>query len=770
MSDLDLNEVFLRAAFGAEWRRALVISFVEDPTGAPSGAWTASSVGARIRRGAAAWPLDAGANNYFCVSLFLGEHRLETDFQELRVLAVDDVGVKVDAGTLLDRLGTPAWAVETSPGNQQWFWLVDPPLRDLGKARRLTRLVGNDAKGVTRVMRLPVGTNTKSGLGSGHAARVVARGAGGIGLVDAEALLRELDAAGGGVPGRGVGGGGGMGARNTQPGATVVDLIGDDPVGVWLSRWGRVKGLTPSRLGVEIVCPWESEHTVRTSTGTAYFPKTGGFECHHGHCADRTGADLKAWVESELDRSGLWEGGVAGERFEPAEDGDDGSEAMKPLDAAQRAIARYVYVTSEHRLLDLKTNLPLLPEAFNHVQTVPLRPWLQYQDAKKQVRLMTPFVWFRSAGRIVDAQTYWPGRDRVFEDEVDGRALVNRWRPGTWRARGGSSDWAAISPWVELIEALVINEGAWVPEVMFDWFALVISAPGVKPGWHPVWHSEVHGVGKDMGLWPVRLAVGEENVGSPSPAVIGGTFNEYAEKRLVVVTDLERNTRGALTTHDIYETIKPYTENTSRMITIHRKFAQPYQAANTSGWVITTNARDALPLADSDRRFFVVSSTMVRRGDDYYARMRAWLDAHWPDVAEALHARWVSMPDNRKAVLLGRAPMTTGKATMALLGEDRLTAWTRDRIESGAWPDLMTSQDVQDAYDRAGRGVLGMPPPTSSRWRQVLTKLGARQVYGGNAVRLENIRSRIWAVRKPERFDGFSEKDIATSYDLCRNF
>lgn len=236
------------------------------------------------------------------------------------MLAVDDVGVKVDAARLLDLVGVPSWAVETSPGNQQWFWWLWPWVTDLGKARALVRLVeGNDARDVTRVMRLPVGRNRKMSLGLGQEGFQVH-------LVGGRAAATTVDPdevfAAGGMTSWDAGGTLAL-ARSTRQADTVEALIRDDPIGRLLLGWGRVKGLTPGRDGVHIVCPWEAEHGGRSDSGTAYFPERGGFECHHGHCRGRTGLDLKAWVEGELERSGLWEGGLVGSRFRPAEDGDE---------------------------------------------------------------------------------------------------------------------------------------------------------------------------------------------------------------------------------------------------------------------------------------------------------------------------------------------------------------------------------------------------------------------------------------------------------------
>lgn len=59
--------------------------------------------------------------------------------------------------------------------------------------------------------------------------------------------------------------------------------------------WDRIRG--NGMVGIH--CPWRDEHTGGEDTA-AYNPETKGFKCHHGHCTDRTGRDVAAYVEDEL--------------------------------------------------------------------------------------------------------------------------------------------------------------------------------------------------------------------------------------------------------------------------------------------------------------------------------------------------------------------------------------------------------------------------------------------------------------------------------------
>jgi hypothetical protein len=52
----------------------------------------------------------------------------------------------------------------------------------------------------------------------------------------------------------------------------------------------------------QIICPWWEQHTDKDQTGTIYFIPDehnggrGGFKCQHGHCADRSIADLDYFI------------------------------------------------------------------------------------------------------------------------------------------------------------------------------------------------------------------------------------------------------------------------------------------------------------------------------------------------------------------------------------------------------------------------------------------------------------------------------------------
>lgn len=62
------------------------------------------------------------------------------------------------------------------------------------------------------------------------------------------------------------------------------------------SRLGMIKGVHDHKI--DVVCPWEDQHTGGAETAS-WFPQEQGFQCHHGHCIDKTGRDVDAWLEAQ---------------------------------------------------------------------------------------------------------------------------------------------------------------------------------------------------------------------------------------------------------------------------------------------------------------------------------------------------------------------------------------------------------------------------------------------------------------------------------------
>ncbi|MGJ0512405.1 AAA family ATPase [Methylocystis sp.] len=291
------NEEFLKAVAGDDWQR-VPISWGEN-------SWWVSPAGKNIGKPT------VETSNYFTVSLFkpAGDGKFARKkelFIRQFVFVIDDVGTKLLEAALRGTLPPPTYILETSPDNFQWGYRltngtdaralealicaivddpdINPSLKDPGM------------KGVTRVARLPVGSNNKDsvkakngGVGWPHVlhlwepsrAYTVEDLAFWLGVDLSEDALAKFKGA--------------SGTRKATPGEADADYVLR-----FFDARDMLIDATPNAAGfVRVVCPWKEEHT-SPGDEAGYKPGSGGFKCHHGHCEHRTMNDLRQWVAEHV--------------------------------------------------------------------------------------------------------------------------------------------------------------------------------------------------------------------------------------------------------------------------------------------------------------------------------------------------------------------------------------------------------------------------------------------------------------------------------------
>lgn len=276
--------------------RLILCGFAGDPDTADKTAWRP-----RAWRPGRELPFGRGENVYATVAAFGrapdGTYRRRVDcFRAGLALMVDDVGTKVPREVVA---GLPPTAiVETSAGNEQWWYALAHPERDVSTFDALIRafiakkLLGADPgmAGVNRVGRLPGFVNGKkkhAGFRTSLLELDPARR-----FTTAELVVAfDLDMQ--------------NGRRYRAESRLFVPETKRDRVDQFARVYARLKGLRalkakePDPSGwMEMRCPWRAEHTGKADTGAAIrLPSEenewyGAFRCHHGHCADRGWRDL----------------------------------------------------------------------------------------------------------------------------------------------------------------------------------------------------------------------------------------------------------------------------------------------------------------------------------------------------------------------------------------------------------------------------------------------------------------------------------------------
>lgn len=292
------NQEFLAALAGDDWQR------VPISWGAES--WVARPAGKHLAKRK---PLDA---NYFAISTF----RLADDgrfarkkelFERQFVFVLDDVGTKLVEAEARATLPEPTYILETSPRNFQWGY----KLTNGTDARALEALVSAivddpdvnpslkdpGMKGVTRIVRLPIGSNIKpevmaknGGKPWPHVMHVwrpeIAYS------VETLALWLGVDMSEETLGKHGS-------ATGSSRKSTAAEIAEDVFMRVFEAK-EMVLDATPNDSGfISVLCPWRHEHSDDRTDGTGYRPGGGGFQCHHGHCESRTMNDLRQWAAEE---------------------------------------------------------------------------------------------------------------------------------------------------------------------------------------------------------------------------------------------------------------------------------------------------------------------------------------------------------------------------------------------------------------------------------------------------------------------------------------
>ena len=166
------NNEFLSVLFGADSQWAHVTDFSYDPSNMPDGKSLSAWKGDYFSR----YQFGEQTNQYFTISTFMPDEknvarRRKVLYRYTHVIVLDDVKEKLSLEQA-QKLPTPTWVLETSPGSEQWGYVLNEPCSDRGRVENLLDgLVANGLapdgkdpgmKGVTRYVRLPEGYNNKA--------------------------------------------------------------------------------------------------------------------------------------------------------------------------------------------------------------------------------------------------------------------------------------------------------------------------------------------------------------------------------------------------------------------------------------------------------------------------------------------------------------------------------------------------------------------------------------------------------------------------------
>lgn len=200
---------------------------------------------------------------------------------------------------------------------------------------------------------------------------------------------------------------------------------------------------------------------------------------------------------------------------------------------------------------------------------------------------------------VVD-QMFWPGAGVTFNYE--GKQMLNSYHcsgvePCSTIDEDGQR---VIDMFMEHLRFTLSDERE--QRILLDWMAYVIQNPGKRVNWALLLQG-AQGVGKSYFGNVMQMILGEL-VRNLEPTAISGRFTGWAHGALVVVVE-EIRISGA-NRYETLDRMKPFITN--KTVQIEEKGRDHRTVPNFTSYFMLTNHKDAIPLADGDRRYCVLFS------------------------------------------------------------------------------------------------------------------------------------------------------------------
>jgi hypothetical protein len=256
--------------------------------------------------------------------------------------------------------------------------------------------------------------------------------------------------------------------------------------------------------------------------------------------------------------------------------------------------------------------LPPVPIEKRNGKWVTIKPttWL------KQHRRVEQITWAPGVPEIIDDKLIFDGgwQDRP------GAHCLNLYRPPQIMP----GDATAATPWLDHLQLLYPQDG----DDIINWLAHRIQHPDQKPNYALVLGGG-QGIGKDMLLQPVKMAVGPWNFQEISPTNLLESFNPFVKAvvlRMSEAHDLGESERA--NRYALYERAKIYTAAPPDVLRCNDKYIRHFYVPNVLGLVVTTNHKsDGVYLPSDDRRHFIAWShcTKEQFNAEYFNKLWRWL-------------------------------------------------------------------------------------------------------------------------------------------------
>lgn len=202
-------------------------------------------------------------------------------------------------------------------------------------------------------------------------------------------------------------------------------------------------------------------------------------------------------------------------------------------------------------------------------------------------------------------------------------------------------------------------------EIILQWMAHNIQFPGEKILWAPVIQS-CQGAGKSLMKYILLKCLAAPNIGIVLTTQVASTFNGWATNKAVNI--LEELKLAGHNRFDTANSLKPMI--TDSVIQINEKNIKPFLSHNVTNYMCFTNYRDALPIDEGDRRYYITFSPLTKEqlpDQEYFYTLFEDLKRIGPELR-----CW--MLDYPTDIIKGsvRAPESRSKKAMVMIEEDKV--------------------------------------------------------------------------------------------------
>lgn len=248
---------------------------------------------------------------------------------------------------------------------------------------------------------------------------------------------------------------------------------------------------------------------------------------------------------------------------------------------------------------------------------------------------------------------------------IDGKAMYNKFNSTTLPMPSHNitdDGYMAIELIKRHLELLVGKDNA---ETLLCWIAHNVQYPSRKIMWAPVLQSG-YGFGKQFVGELLQRCMGYDNVKIVGPQTIVDKYTGWATNSAVNVLNEVRI--AGQNRFEVMNKLKPFI--TDDIIDVRDMYANSYSTKNTCNYICFTNYKDAIPIEESDRRWWILFCDYVTieewqeaagvEGTEYFNKLYDSLRTH----AAEIH-KWLKDYHIPQWFLdIKRAPLTDYKKLM----------------------------------------------------------------------------------------------------------